>query len=205
MVSAAVMDVILRRLADNVVSKAVIQELERTVKTLADQAKTLSLNATGSTHPILAQPSQTHVSRTEFACSRPPNSSTIKCEHTACQLTRPKLCLYTTVAVLFSNRSGRSSHITWYPPAIAAPLASHLATIPQSPPAQEPTPLSMKPEQRDEAYLSVLQRAMSFGQNPLVSKNIPEKFRLTPCLHVDYKNALRRALRGPSQSGRNQG
>lgn len=51
-------------------------------------------------------------------------------------------------------------HNTWYPPTIAAPQASHPATIPQPPPtqtSQDRTPPPIKAEQWDEVYLGVLQ------------------------------------------------
>src|SRR5262249_47230818 len=49
-------------------------------------------------------------------------------------------------------------HNTWYPPTIAAPQASHPATIPQpTQPSQERSTPPIKPDEWDEVYLGVLQ------------------------------------------------
>jgi len=61
----------------------------------------------------------------------------------------------------------------WFPPTIAAPQASHPATIPQPPPQTDRSP-PVKSDQWDEIYLSVLHTQDISKLRELLARTNPE-------------------------------
>jgi hypothetical protein len=155
------------------------------VKTLSDQVKFLSLNTTGTIHH-LAQSSQAHNSPGPL----PP----IQGSHGQSQLRQqpniqpvnlpPQNYPHPPYA---QQQQKPVLHNTWYPPTIAAPQASHPATIPQPPPAQSSQERStppIKPDEWDEVYLGVLQTQDANKLQDLLVHTTPDLIMPlnSPCL-----------------------
>lgn len=136
------------------------------MKTLSDQVKFLSLNTTGSIHH-LPQSSQSHNSPGPLPPVQGPHGQSHLRQQQNIQPVNPPQQAYPhppytqqQPAPPLPHQQPPVIHNTWFPPTIAAPQASHPATIPQPPPAQPPqeraTP-PIKPDEWDEVYLGVLQ------------------------------------------------
>ncbi|KAF9452878.1 hypothetical protein P691DRAFT_803161 [Macrolepiota fuliginosa MF-IS2] len=146
---------------------AAIRELEHTVRTLSDQVKFLSLNTTGSIHH-LPPSSQSHNSPGSLAPVQGPHGQSHLRQQQNIQSVNPSAQTYPhpypqqqqSAPAPAPHQQPPAMHNTWFPPTIAAPQASHPATIPQPPPAQQPQERStppIKPDEWDEVYLGVLQ------------------------------------------------
>ncbi|ESK88309.1 wd40 repeat-containing nuclear protein [Moniliophthora roreri MCA 2997] len=150
-----------------------IRDLQRTVQALSDQVKYLSLNHTGSAiHHIQQAPQPHHGSP---ANSGPSNMSQSHLRQQNVQTSLPP----PSSQVSSNNYSGppQQSMLNqpWYSTNIAAPQASHPATIPPPPPPPqtERTP-PIKPEQWDEIYLGVLHTQDASKLRDLLAHTNPE-------------------------------
>ncbi|KXN90514.1 hypothetical protein AN958_04186 [Leucoagaricus sp. SymC.cos] len=144
---------------------AAIRELEHSVKMLSDQVKFLSLNTTGSMNH-LQQSSQSHNSPGPLPPVQGPHGQSHLRQQQNIPPVNPQPQNYPHSS--YSQQQPPpphqppppppAMHNAWFPPTIAAPQASHPATIPQPPPAQQErsTP-QIKPDEWDEVYLGVLQ------------------------------------------------
>jgi hypothetical protein len=150
------------------------------VRTLSEQVKFLTMNPPGSgTLHHLQQPQQPH------------NSPGPTVSHSQANLNQPHLRQqnlppisqappnYTHNQGNFQQQTQPSVlHPPWFAAGIAAPQASHPATLPQPPqqqsqPQQERTP-PIKPEQWDEIYLGVLHTQDASKLRELLSHTNPE-------------------------------
>ncbi|KAJ6606531.1 hypothetical protein DFH09DRAFT_1299762 [Mycena vulgaris] len=139
--------------------EASIRELEHTVRTLAEQVKFLSLNpaAPPSTLHQFQQPQQVHNSPVPSVQHVQPGNMA---QPHVRQQNLPPAPQPQNYPHNFQQQQPPPPvmHQAWYGPAIAAPQASHPATMPQPPPPQsqqERTP-PIKPDQWDEIYLGCL-------------------------------------------------
>jgi hypothetical protein len=147
------------------------------VRTLSDQVKFLSINSTGPLH-MLQQPQV----RNSPSAAVPQIQSSLNQAHHRQQnapqasQTAPS---YTHNLGTFQQQSQPPPPpppAPWYSTGIAAPQASHPATLPQPPPSQpqsERTP-PIKPEQWDEIYLGVLHTQDAAKLRDLLSRTNPE-------------------------------
>ncbi|PFH50051.1 hypothetical protein AMATHDRAFT_41111 [Amanita thiersii Skay4041] len=163
-----------------------VRELEHTVRSLSDQVKFLSMNSSTTSGLHLQQSQPTHT-------SPGPAVTQMQSNLTQQHLRQPNLG---PAAVQPSSSYGHPHgkfpqqtttttqqaappppmHASWYPSSIAAPQASHPATIPQPPPqtiTQERTS-PIKHDQWDEIYLSVLQTQDAVKLRDLLSHTNPE-------------------------------
>lgn len=151
-----------------------IRDLEHTVRTLSDQIKYLSMNTSAS---------GIHLQQTQPSHNSPvPAVSQIQQPH----LRQPALptgvqSTSNYVPTKFSQQPQQQPviHSSWFPSGIAAPQASHPATIPQPPQAQaQPITQDRSPpikhDQWDEIYLSVLQTQDASKLRDLLSHTNPE-------------------------------
>ncbi|KAK7440206.1 hypothetical protein VKT23_017148 [Stygiomarasmius scandens] len=156
-----------------------IRDLERTVRALSDQVKFLSMNQpSGLLHHIQQAP-PTHSSPGSGVSS---NQSHLR------QPNLPPPSNMSTSSLPSASTtqvpSGFNSHTNfqtqgpppqpqWFPPTIAAPQASHPATIPQAPPQTDRSP-PVKSDQWDEIYLSVLHTQDISKLRELLARTNPE-------------------------------
>ncbi|KAJ7582598.1 hypothetical protein C8J56DRAFT_955205 [Mycena floridula] len=149
-----------------------IRELDRTVRALNDQVKFLSMNAAPPMHHLQQQPLQHQTSggpgqQNVNTTMRQPNiqpsmQPNMNVQH---QQSQPNYQSYQQPAQPLPQ--------TWFSP-IAAPQASHPATLPQAPPPQtEPSP-TIKADQWDEIYLGVLHTQDATKLRELLSHTNPE-------------------------------
>ncbi|KAM6500667.1 hypothetical protein JOM56_003681 [Amanita muscaria] len=134
-----------------------IRDLEHTVRALSDQVKYHGINSPSSgihwqqnqpSHnspgPAVTQMQPSHLRQPTIPTGVQPTSSYVPAK--------------------FPQQSQQQSvlHSSWFPSGIAAPQASHPATIPQPPPlqpqAQQVTQERSPPDQWDETYLKILNR-----------------------------------------------
>ncbi|KAL0947371.1 hypothetical protein HGRIS_013487 [Hohenbuehelia grisea] len=158
--------------------EASIRELEHTVRSLSDQVKYLSMNASGS--------SLHHLQSSQQAQNSPGPSIA----HAQVPLNQPPLRQQNLPpgpppqgnygphgGFPPPGQAQAVMHPTWYPTSIAAPQASHPATLPQPPaqqaPPQERTP-PIKPEQWDELYLGVLHTQDASKLRDLLNRTNPD-------------------------------
>ncbi|KAF8654218.1 hypothetical protein AX16_003742 [Volvariella volvacea WC 439] len=152
-----------------------IRDLEHTVRTLSDQVKYLSMggpphhlqqsqqshNSPGPHVPVTQPPPQSHLRQQNLPPTGPTNAFNLN--HGAFQPPPPQ--------------QPSVMHPTWYPTNLAAPQASHPATIPQPPPQPQPpqdrSP-PIKADQWDELYLSVLHTQDIGKLRDLLSRTNPE-------------------------------
>ncbi|KAG6869084.1 hypothetical protein C0993_003404 [Termitomyces sp. T159_Od127] len=136
-----------------------IRELESTVRSLSDHIKFLNLNPT-SPHHNLQQQSQT---RNSPNTNVPPIQSGLAPLHARQQnapVAPPPPAGYGHKMSTLSQQLPQQSqqvplpppavHQTWYSPSIAAPQASHPATIPQPPPPPPPQQQVLPPQQQQQ-------------------------------------------------------
>lgn len=147
--------------------QSLIRDLEHTVRSLSDQVKFLSMNASASLHhhnspgPSSSQHPQGNMSQTHI---RQPNHPPVS-----------------QVAPSYSQSHGSFQQQTqpampWFSSAIAAPQASHPAAPPPPPP---PPPLAQrtppaKSEDWDETYLAVLGTQDARQLRELLARSNPE-------------------------------
>jgi len=154
-----------------------IRELEHTVRTLSDQVKFLSINSTGPLH-MLQQPQARNSPTTAV------QANLNQPHHRQQTQAQPS-----QTAPSYSHNLGNFQqqpqpppppppvmHGAWYSAGIAAPQASHPATLPQPPPSQPHSERSppIKPEQWDEIYLGVLHTQDAAKLRDLLSHTNPE-------------------------------
>ncbi|KAJ6547097.1 hypothetical protein B0H19DRAFT_1163992 [Mycena capillaripes] len=151
-----------------------IRELEHTVRTLAEQVKFLSMNppAPPNTLHQFQQPQQVHNSPGPSVPQHaPPSNSQLR------QQNMPPPPQPQNYPHNFQQQPPPPvMHAAWYGPAIAAPQASHPATIPQPPPPppqQDRTP-PIKAEQWDDIYLGVLHTQDPSKLRELLAHTNPE-------------------------------
>lgn len=151
-----------------------IRELEHTVRTLSEQVKFLSMNPAGppSTLHQFQPPPQVHNSPgPSVAQHAPPSNSHLR------QQNMPPPPQPQNYPHNFQQQPPPPvMHPAWYGPAIAAPQASHPATIPQpppQPPQQERTP-PIKAEQWDDIYLNILHTQDPSKLRELLAHTNPE-------------------------------
>ncbi|KAL4268655.1 Enhancer of mRNA-decapping protein 4 WD40 repeat region domain-containing protein [Pleurotus pulmonarius] len=142
-----------------------IRELEHTVRALSEQVKFLTMNSSSSgPAPMhhLPQVQQNHNSPGPSIQHGPTNMTQQHMRPAAQNMPPPAPQPPTNYG--HNNFSPQTQppaplHTAWYSNSIAAPQASHPATLPQpNPQPQERTPVTppVKPEQWDEIYLGVL-------------------------------------------------
>ncbi|THV07877.1 hypothetical protein K435DRAFT_772233 [Dendrothele bispora CBS 962.96] len=150
-----------------------IRDLERTVRALSDQVKYLSMNQpSGLLHHIQQAP-PTH--------SSPGSGVTSNQSHLRQQPNLPPSSIpssSTSHVSSFNNHTNFQPQAPppqpqWLPPTIAAPQASHPATIPQPPPQPDRSP-PVKSDQWDEVYLSVLHTQDISKLRELLARTNPE-------------------------------
>ncbi|KAG5342201.1 hypothetical protein C0989_004513 [Termitomyces sp. Mn162] len=138
-----------------------IRELEHTVRSLSDHIKFLNLNASAS-HHNLQQQSQT---RNSPNTNVPPVQSGLPSLHPRQQ--NPPVAPAPPAGYVHKMNTlpqqlppqqpqqvplpSAAVHQTWYPPSIAAPQASHPATIPQPPPPPPPQQQVIPPQQQTQS------------------------------------------------------
>ncbi|KAF5373132.1 hypothetical protein D9758_001691 [Tetrapyrgos nigripes] len=151
-----------------------IRDLERTIRALSDQVKYLSMNQpSGLLHHI--QPSsQTHNSPGSGVSSNQPPS------HLRQQNLPPSNMPPSATSQVSSSFSSNFQpqgpppvQPQWFPTPIAAPQASHPATILQPPPQADRSP-PIKSDQWDEIYLSVLHTQDISKLRELLARTNPE-------------------------------
>ncbi|KAK2467049.1 hypothetical protein APHAL10511_001307 [Amanita phalloides] len=151
--------------------EASIRDLEHTVRTLSDQVKYISMNSSsGGLHS-----QQTHNSPGPAV---PQMQSNLVQPH----LRQPNLTTGTAYAKYGQQPQQQPvMHTSWFSTGIAAPQASHPATIPQPPPPPPPPqPMNqdrsppVKSDQWDEVYLNVLQSQDAMKLRDLLSHTNPE-------------------------------
>ncbi|TFK42749.1 hypothetical protein BDQ12DRAFT_676749 [Crucibulum laeve] len=150
-----------------------IRELEHTVRTLSEQVKFLSMNA---------PPSLQHLPQQQKVHNSPgPPVSQIQGNVNSSHM-RPQNLPPNQPAPTYGHnlppfqQQPPPMHSQWYGSSIAAPQASHPATIPQ-PTAPQPQPERTPPikaEQWDEIYLGVLHSQDSSKLRDLLSRTNPD-------------------------------
>ncbi|KAJ7470309.1 hypothetical protein FB451DRAFT_1253314 [Mycena latifolia] len=153
-----------------------IRELEHTVRTLAEQVKFLSMNpaAAPSTLHQFQQPQQVHNSPGPSVQHVQPGN--IAQPHLRQQNLPPAPQSQNYPHNFQQPPPGPAMHPAWYGPSIAAPQASHPATMPQPPPPpsqQDRTP-PMKADQWDDMYLGVLHTQDATKLRDLLARTNPE-------------------------------
>lgn len=162
-----------------VLIKSSIRELEHSVRALSDQVKFLSINSTGPLH-MLQQPQ----TRNSPSTTVPQIQSNLNQPHHRQQTQAQPSQTTSSYSHNLGNFQQQAQppppppvmHGPWYSAGIAAPQASHPATLPQPPPSQpqpERTP-PIKPEQWDEIYLGVLHTQDAAKLRDLLSHTNPE-------------------------------
>lgn len=153
-----------------------IRELEHTVRTLSDQVKFLSMNPPAPHHHL----QQTQPSQSSPGANVPQLQGSINQSHVRQQNlppVPPAPASYNHPSHANFQQPTQPMHAPWYGASIAAPQASHPATIPQPPPPTqtqaERTP-PIKPEQWDEIYLGVLHTQDASKLRDLLSHTNPE-------------------------------
>lgn len=151
------------------------------MRTLSDQVKFLSINPTAPLH-MLQQPQARNSPSTTVAQIQTNPSQPHHRQSNQAQTSQPNPS-YTHNLGNFQQQSQPPPpppqavmHGPWYSAGIAAPQASHPATLPQPPPSQpqsERTP-PIKPEQWDEIYLGVLHTQDAAKLRDLLSHTNPE-------------------------------
>lgn len=157
-----------------IIKQATIRDLEHTVRSLSDQVKYMTMNSSGGgIHLQQSQPSHN---------SPGPAVSQMQSNLGHRQ---PNITTGVQAASSYSKYPQQSQqqpvmHPSWFPSSIAAPQASHPATIPQPPPppplqpiAQDRTP-PVKHDQWDEVYLNVLQSQDAGKLRDLLTHTNPE-------------------------------
>ncbi|KAF8630365.1 hypothetical protein AX15_002929 [Amanita polypyramis BW_CC] len=158
--------------------EASIRELEHMVRSLTDQVKFLSLNTSpGGIHLQQSQPSHN---------SPGPAVTQMQSNLGQAHLRQPNIPTTVQPTSAYSKFPQQPQqqpmiHTSWFPSGIAAPQASHPATIPHPPPHQ-PQPQSIsqersppvKHDQWDEIYLNVLQTQDAGKLRDLLSHTSPE-------------------------------
>ncbi|KAJ7684688.1 hypothetical protein DFH06DRAFT_1156346 [Mycena polygramma] len=151
-----------------------IRELEHTVRTLSEQVKFLSMNppAPPSTLHQFQPPQQVHNSPGPSVQQHVPASNA----HLRQQNIPPPPQPQNYPHNFQQPPPPPVMHPAWYGPAIAAPQASHPATMPQPPPQQPQQERSppIKPDQWDDVYLGVLHTQDPSKLRELLSHTNPE-------------------------------
>ncbi|KAJ7090254.1 hypothetical protein B0H15DRAFT_255005 [Mycena belliarum] len=151
-----------------------IRELEHTVRTLAEQVKFLSINPAAPPLHQFQQPQQVHNSPgPSVQHVQPGNMAQPHLRQQQGMAPAPQPQNYPHN---FQQQPPHTMHPGWYGPAIAAPQASHPATMPQPPPPQsqqDRTP-PIKPDQWDEIYLGVLHTQDLSKLRDLLARTNPE-------------------------------
>jgi uncharacterized protein YukE len=158
--------------------EATIRELEHTVRTLSEQVKYLSM---GSLHHL---PQSQQAQNSPGPHIQPPQAAMAQ-PHLRAQQNMPPPSTQAPAGYGMSSGSFPQQqqpppvmHPTWFPTSIAAPQASHPATLPQPPPqapAQQDRSPPIKNEQWDELYLSVLHTQDASKLRDLLSRTNPEQ------------------------------
>ncbi|KAJ7197192.1 hypothetical protein GGX14DRAFT_471760 [Mycena pura] len=152
-----------------------IRELEHAVRSLTEQVKFLSMNPAAAPSNALhqfQQPQQVHNSPGPSVQHAQPTN--IAQPHLRQQPPAPQPQNYPHN---FQQQAPQPVlHPAWYGPAIAAPQASHPATLPQPPPqpAQSERTPPIKPDQWDDIYLGVLHTQDPAKLRELLSHTNPE-------------------------------
>jgi len=148
------------------------------VRALSEQVKFLSINATPSTLHHLPQPQPSQSSPSGPSNAPPPgNINTSHLRQANIPPPNPPVPTYVQSHPSFQQPPPPQPpiHQQWYT-SIAAPQASHPATIPQAPapaPQQERTP-PVKTDQWDENYLGVLHSQDPVKLRELLSRTNPD-------------------------------
>lgn len=120
--------------------QASIRELEHTVKTLSDHVKYLAMNSTGPLLNLQQAPARNSPGAS-IPSSQPPLSQ-LHLRQQNQQQTAPVTSDYShklgTLPQQLQQAPQQAQPQTWYRPALAAPQASHPATLPQAPPPPLP-------------------------------------------------------------------
>ena len=152
------------------------------MRALSDQVKFLSINSTGPLHMLQQQP-QARNSPTTAAV--PQIQANLNQPHHRQQNQAQPSQTTSSYSHNLGNFQQQSQpppppppvmHGAWYSAGIAAPQASHPATLPQPPPSQPQSERSppIKPEQWDEIYLGVLHTQDAAKLRDLLSHTNPE-------------------------------
>ncbi|KII88712.1 hypothetical protein PLICRDRAFT_110617 [Plicaturopsis crispa FD-325 SS-3] len=157
--------------------ETLIRDLEHSVRTLSEQVKFVTMNATGGSAPVHHQLQQTRGSPTTNPAQHqqshlrqanhppPPPPSNYNQGHNSFQQQPPPPPMQGPAPM-----QGQ-----WYPSSIAAPQASH----PLAPPPPPPPPVAQhspptQPEEWDDTYLAVLGSQDSRQLRELLSRSNPE-------------------------------
>lgn len=159
-------------------SQSSIRELEHTVRALSDQVKYLSVNSAGH-HSILQQPQARNSPGTNVPAIQPTLPQSLHRQQNPPQSNQPPSNYGHTISNFQQQPPPPPPpvmHGPWYGSGIAAPQASHPATLPQPPPSQAPSERTppIKPEQWDEIYLGVLHTQDASKLRELLSHTNPE-------------------------------
>ncbi|KAF8163142.1 hypothetical protein B0H34DRAFT_764448 [Crassisporium funariophilum] len=156
--------------------EATIRDLEHTVRALADQVKFLSINSQPSHHHLQTQQPQNSPGGPSAPLQSNINTSHLR--QAVPPVPQPPVPSYAQNHPPFQPPPQQQPpiHQQWYS-GIAAPQASHPATIPQAPapqPQPEPRTPPVKADQWDEIYLGVLHAQDPTKLRDLLSRTNPE-------------------------------
>lgn len=149
------------------------------MRALSDQVKYLSVNSAGH-HNLLQQSQARNSPGTNVPAIQPTLPQSLNRQQNPPQMNLPSSNYGHNISNFQQQQpppQPQPLHGPWYGTGLAAPQASHPATLPQAPPQQQPpsdrTP-PIKPEQWDDIYLGVLHTQDASKLRELLSRTNPD-------------------------------